>query len=72
MAIFYSFSATKKGFRYDFDILNVADGFISNTENKCAIAVEEFLGAHSEIQVEIIWDFSDASEDVKKAAKLGL
>ena len=34
------------------------------------IAVQEFLGAHSEIEVELLWDFSDASEKVKKKAKL--
>ena len=70
MADSYKFSATKRAFSYDIDILNVTDGFRSNTENKCAIAVQEFLGAHPEIEVELLWDFSDASEKVKKKAKL--
>ena len=69
MAVPYKFSATKRAFSYDIDILNVTDGFRNNTENKCAIAVQEFLGAHPEIQVELLWDFSDASEVVKKLAK---
>ena len=68
MADPYKFSVTKKAFSYDIDILNVTDGFRNNTENKCAIAVQEFLGAHSEIEVELLWDFSDASKEVKKLA----
>ena len=68
MADPYKFSVTKKAFSYDIDILNVTDGFRNNTENKCAIAVQEFLGAHPEIQVELLWDFSDASKEVKNLA----
>ena len=68
MAVSHTFYFTEKCISYDFDILQISDQFRSKTPNKCAIAVQEVLGSYPEIEVDLIWDFSDASEEVKKLA----
>ena len=68
MADPHSFSFTKKDFSYDFDILNISDQFRGRTLNKGAIAVQEVLGSHPEIQVDLIWNFDDVNEEDKKLA----
>ena len=68
MADPHSFSFSNKAFSFDFDILNISDQFRGRTENKCAIAVQEVLGSHPEIKVDLIWNFDDASEKDKKLA----
>ena len=70
MADPHSFSFTKKSFSYEFDILNISDQFRGRTLNKGALAVQEVLGSHPEIQVDLIWNFDDASDEEKEAAKL--
>ena len=68
MADPHSFSLTKKVFSFDYDILNLSDQFRARTVNKCAIAVQEVLGSHPELQVDLIWDFDDVNEEDKEIA----